>query len=156
MQFRKEKTMNIIAIFLSGAVTALVTRAMFVKNSNTTDTPVKVNTVDIDFMDLTEKIDSLSDLKEQLLEIENMITEIESAEQNERQIALNLSMPTVDTKYNFLVNNQSEAVLELLYAERKKLRFSIVNELSKITIRSTQNVCKTFPKNTKRGVACND
>lgn len=148
--------MNIIAIFLSGAVTALVTRAMFVKNSNTTDTPVKVNTVDIDFMDLTEKIDSLSDLKEQLLEIENMITEIESAEQNERQIALNLSMPTVDTKYNFLVNNQSEAVLELLYAERKKLRFSIVNELSKITIRSTQNVCKTFPKNTKRGVACND
>ena len=148
--------MNIIAIFLSGAVTALVTRAVFVKNSNTTDTPVKVNTVDIDFMDLTEKIDSLSELKEQLLEIENMITEIESAEQNERQIALNLSMPTVDTKYNFLVNNQSEAVLELLYAERKKLRFSIVNELSKITIRSTQNVCKTFPKNTKRGVACND
>ena len=148
--------MNIIAIFLSGAVTALVTRAVFVKNSNTTDTPVKVNTVDIDFMDLTEKIDSLSDLKEQLLEIENMITEIESAEQNERQIALNLSMPTVDTKYNFLVNNQSEAVLELLYAERKKLRFSIVNELSKITIRSTQNVCKTFPKNTKRGAACND
>lgn len=148
--------MNIIAIFLSGAVTALVTRAMFVKNSNTTDTTVKVNTVDIDFMDLIEKIDSLSDLKEQLLEIENMITEIESAEQNERQIALNLSMPTVDTKYNFLVNNQSEAVLELLYAERKKLRFSIVNELSKITIRSTQNVCKTFPKNTKRGVACND
>ena len=151
--------MNIIAIFLSGAVTALVTRAMFVKNSNTTDTPVKVNTVDIDFMDLTEKIDSLSDLKEQLLEIENMITEIESAEQNERQIALNLSMPTVDTKYNFLVNNQSEAVLELLYVERKKLRFSIVNELSKITIRSTQNVCKTFPKSTeitKRGAACND
>ena len=148
--------MNIIAIFLSGAVTALVTRAMFVKNSNTTDTPVKVNTVDIDFMDLTEKIDFLSDLKDQLLEIENMITEIESAEQNERQIALNLSMSTVDIKYNFLVNNQSEAVLELLYAERKKLRFSIVNELSKITIRSTQNVCKTFPKNTKRGVACND
>ena len=148
--------MNIIAIFLSGAVTALVARAMFVKNSSTNDTPVKVNTGDIDFMDLTEKIDSLSDLKEQLLEIENMITEIESAEQNERQIALNLSMPTVDTKYNFLVNNQSEAVLELLYAERKKLRFSIVNELSKITIRSTQNVCKTFPKNTKRGVACND
>lgn len=151
--------MNIIAIFLSGAVTALVTRAMFVKNSNTTDTPVKVNTVDIDFMDLTEKIDSLSDLKEQLLEIENMITEIESAEQNERQIALNLSMPTVDTKYNFLVNNQSEAVLELLYAERKKLRFSIVEELSKITIRSTKNVRKTFaetPENEKREVVYND
>ena len=132
--------MNIIAIFLSGAVTALVTRAMFVKNSNTTDTPVKVNTVDIDFMDLTEKIDSLSDLKEQLLEIENMITEIESAEQNERQIALNLSMPTADNQYSFLVNNSCNAVLELLYSERKKLRSSIVSVIEKIQIRSTKNV----------------
>ena len=147
--------MNIMAIFISGAVTALVTRAMLFKNVKET-VPVPVNTGDVDFDELTEKIEALSDLKEQLLEIENMITEIESAEQNERQIALNLSMPTVDTKYNFLVNNQSEAVLELLYAERKKLRFSIVNELSKITIRSTQNVCKTFPKSTvitKRGEA---
>ena len=123
--------MNIIAIFLSGAVTALVTRAMFVKNSNTTDTPVKVNTGDIDFVDLTEKIDSLSDLKEQLLEIENMITEIESAEQNERQIALNLSMPTADNQYIFLVNNSCNAVLELLYSERKKLRSSIISVIEK-------------------------
>ena len=145
--------MNIIAIFLSGAVTALVTRAMFVKNSNTTDTPVKVNTVDIDFMDLTEKIDSLSDLKEQLLEIENMITEIESAEQNERQIALNLSMPTADNQYSFLVNNSCNAVLELLYSERKKLRSSIVSVIEKIQIRSTKNVRKTSPENTDRGVA---
>lgn len=145
--------MNIIAIFLSGAVTALVTRAMFVKNSSITDTPVKVNTGDIDFMDLTEKIDSLSDLKEQLLEIENMITEIESAEQNERQIALNLSMPTADNQYSFLVNNSCNAVLELLYSERKKLRSSIVSVIEKIQIRSTKNVRKTSSENTDRGVA---
>ena len=145
--------MNIIAIFLSGAVTALVTRAMFVKNSSTNDTPVKVNTGDIDFMDLTEKIDSLSDLKEQLLEIENMITEIESAEQNERQIALNLSMPTADNQYSFLVNNRCNAVLELLYSERKKLRSSIISVIEKIQIRSTKNVRKTSPENTDRGVA---
>ena len=145
--------MNIIAIFLSGAVTALVTRAMFVKNSSTNDTPVKVNTGDIDFMDLTEKIDSLSDLKERLLEIENMITEIESAEQNERKIALNLSMPTADNQYSFLVNNSCNAVLELLYSERKKLRSSIVSVIEKIQIRSTKNVRKTSPENTDRGVA---
>ena len=145
--------MNIIAIFLSGAVTALVTRAMFVKNSSTNDTPVKVNTGDIDFMDLTEKIDFLSDLKDQLLEIENMITEIESAEQNERQIALNLSMPTADNQYSFLVNNSCNAVLELLYSERKKLRSSIVSVIEKIQIRSTKNVRKTSPENTDRGVA---
>jgi len=150
--------MNIVAIFISGAVTALVTRAMLFKNEKET-VPVSVNTGDIDFDELTEKIESLSDLKEQLYDVENMITEIEAAEQGERGIALNLTMPTTDTKYNFLVNNQSEAVLELLYAERKKLRFSIVEELSKITIRSTKNVRKTFTENTeivKRGVACND
>lgn len=148
--------MNIMAIFISGAVTALVTRAMLFKNVRETVLVPVSSTGDIDFDELTEKIEALSDLKEQLYDVENMITEIEAAEQGERGIALNLTMPTVDKKYNFLVNNQSEAVLELLYAERKKLRFSIVNELSKITIRSTQNVCKTFPKNTKRGVACND
>lgn len=148
--------MNIIAIFLSGAVTALVTRAMLTKNSSTTDTPVKVNTGDIDFVDLTEKIDSLSDLKEQLLEIENMITEIESAEQNERQIALNLSMPTADNQYSFLVNNSCNAVLELLYSERKKLRSSIISVIEKIQIRSTKNVRKTLPENTDRGVVYND
>ncbi|MDD6827396.1 MAG: hypothetical protein PUE12_15085 [Oscillospiraceae bacterium] len=150
--------MNIMAIFISGAVTALVTRAMLFKNEKET-VPVPVKTEDIDFDELTERIEALSDLKEQLYDVENMITEIEAAEQGERGIVLNLTMPTVDTKYNFLVNNQSEAVLELIYAERKKLRFSIVNELSKITIRSTQNVCKTFPKSTeitKRGAACND
>ena len=82
-------------------------------------------------------------MKKQLLEIENMITEIESAEPDERQIALNLLMPTADTRYNFLVNNQSEAVLELLYAERKKLRFSIVNELSKTTILEKCRIAST-------------
>ena len=150
--------MNIMAIFISGAVTALVTRAMLFKNEKEA-VPVPVNTGDIDFDELTERIEALSDLKEQLYDVENMITEIETAEQGERGIALNLSMPTADTKYNFLVNNQSEAVLELLYAERRKLRFSIVEELSKITIRSTQNVCKTFSKNaeiTKRGAVCDD
>ena len=150
--------MNIMAIFISGAVTALVTRAMLFKNEKET-APVPVNTGDIDFDELTERIESLSDLKEQLYDVENMITEIEAAEQGERGIALNLTMPTADTNYNFLVNNQSEAVLELLYAERKKLRFSIVEELSKITIRSTKNVRKTFaetPENEKRGVVYND
>jgi len=150
--------MNIMAIFISGAVTALVTRAMLFKNEKEA-VPVPVNTGDIDFDELTERIEALSDLKEQLYDVENMITEIEISEQGERGIALNLSMPTADTKYNFLVNNQSEAVLELLYTERKKLRFSIVEELSKITIRSTKNVRKTFTENTeivKRGVACND
>ena len=150
--------MDIIAIFISGAVTALVTRAMLFKNVKET-VPVSVNTGDVDFDELTEKIEALSDLKEQLYDVENMITEIEAAEQGERGIALNLSMPTADTKYNFLVNNQSGAVLELLYAERQKLRFSIVNELSKITIRSTKNVRKTFaetPENETRGVGYND
>ena len=116
----------------------------------------ETNTGDIDFMDLTEKIDSLSDLKEQLLEIENMITEIESAEQNERQIALNLSMPTADNQYSFLVNNSCNAVLELLYSERKKLRSSIISVIEKIQIRSTKNVRKTLPENTDRGVVYND
>lgn len=152
--------MNIMVIFISGAVTALVTRAMLFKNvKETVPVPIPINTGDINFDDLTERIEALSDLKEQLYDVENMITEIESAEQGERGIALNISMPTADTKYNFLVNNQSEAVLELLYSERRKLRSSIVEELSKITIRSTKNVRKTFAEtseNEKRGVVYND
>ena len=55
--------MNIMAIFISGAVTALVTRAMLFKNEKKT-VPVPVNTGDIDFDELTERIDALSDLKE--------------------------------------------------------------------------------------------
>ncbi len=122
-------------------------------------TPERISEGDINFDDLTEKISLLSDQKDRLYEVENMITEIETAEQGERGISLNLSMPTADSKYNFLVNNQSETVLDLLYEERQKLRSSIVNELSKITIRSTKNVRKTFPESTeivKRGVSCND
>ena len=140
--------MNIMAIFISGAVTALVTRAMLFKNEKET-APVPVKTEDIDFDELTERIKSLSDLKEQLYDVENMITEIEASEQGERAVAFNITMPTADTKYNFLVNNQSEAVLELLYAERRKLRSSIVENLSKIRIRSNENVTQTIIKREK-------
>lgn len=55
-----------------------------------------------------------------------MITEIETAEQGKREIVLNLSMPTADTKYNFLVNSQSETVLELLREENEMLRRRII------------------------------
>lgn len=151
--------MNEMALYFSGAISMFLLSS-WMKKKDTVSVPVAPEQEgDINFDDLTEKISLLSDQKDRLYEVENMITEIETAEHRERGIALNLSMPTADSKYNFLVNNQSEAVLDLLYEERQKLRSSIVNELSKITIRSTKNVRKTFPESTeivKRGVSCND
>jgi len=157
MQLQKGKTMEEMMIgYLMGTLSVSI-MVLWIKEKYIT--PERISEGDINFDDLTEKISLLSDQKDRLYEVENMITEIETAEHRERGIALNLSMPTADSKYNFLVNNQSEAVLDLLYEERQKLRSSIVNELSKITIRSTKNVRKTFPESTeivKRGVSCND
>ena len=138
--------MNEMALYFSGVISMFLLSSWMKKKN-----PVQVLecTGDINFDELTERIEALSDLKEQLYDVENMITEIEASEQGERGIALNLTMPTADTKYNFLVNNQSEAVLELLYAERRKLRSSIVENLSKIRIRSNENVTQTIIKREK-------
>lgn len=143
-----------LAVFLAGAVTTLVAKALLPRSEEKALPPAP-DIGKVDFDDLTEKIESLSDLKDQLYEIENMITEIESSEQGERGVAIKLTMPAADTNYNFLVNNQSDAVLNLLYTERCRLRSSIVSELSKIQIRSTQNVRKTMMKTTSRGEVCN-
>lgn len=138
--------MNEMALYFSGVISMFLLSSWMKKKN-----PVQVLecTGDINFDELTERIEALSDLKEQLYDVENMITEIEAAEQKERGIALNLSMPTSARKYNFLVNNQSGTVLDLLHEERQKLRSSIVNELSKITIRSNGNVTETMRKNRK-------
>lgn len=148
--------MDVIATFVSGAVMALVLRSFMLRNKDTKKLcQNSLQVSDIDFDDLSEKIESLSLMKEQLYELENMITEIESAEQGERGITFNLSMPTADNEYKFLVNNSSDEMLSLLYKERKKLRFSIVDELSKIQIRSNANVTQTLKKSTDRGGVCN-
>ena len=138
-----------MALYFSGVISMFLLSS-WMKKKDTVSVPVAPEQEgDINFDELTERIEALSDLKEQLYDVENMITEIEAAEQKERGIALNLSMPTSARKYNFLVNNQSGTVLDLLHEERQKLRSSIVNELSKITIRSNGNVTETMRKNRK-------
>lgn len=149
--------MNIMAIFISGALTALVIRYRL-KKCGLLDRMQSV-TGDVDFVELMDEIDNLSDLKEQLEEVENMLTEIEGADPNQRGIALHISMPTSNNNYSLLANNSSEAVIQMLYSERQKLRSSLVNEIEKMRIRSTKNVRKTLIENTeisKRGVAANE
>lgn len=67
-----------IGIFISGCITSLVIRYRMQK-CGLIDT-VKPVTGDVNFVELMDQIDNLSDLKEQLEEIENMLTEIEGAD----------------------------------------------------------------------------
>ena len=94
---------------------------------------------DIDFVTISEQIDHLNELKDNLQSIEDMITEIEICEPEERATAINISMPTNNTGIQIVANNSSDDILKLLHKERQRLRSSLVNEIKNLKYRCNGN-----------------
>ena len=84
------------------------------------------------FMAISEHIDTLSELKNHLNDIEQMITDVQICTPSERATAFKLYMHTNNTAVDILADSASENVLALLFAERQKLRSSLSREVKKI------------------------
>ncbi len=101
---------------------------------------------DLRFIEVSEYIDRLNELKNKIETIERMITDIELCEPDQRATAFNISMPGSSASYDLLINNDHEKILELLKSERKKLRSSLQKELSEMQYRCNGNVTETIAK----------
>ena len=99
---------------------------------------------DIDFVTISEQIDYLNDLKDKIQNIEDMITEIEICQPEERSTAINISMPTNNTDIQLIANNSSDEILNLLHKERQKLRSSLANEIKNLKYRCNENCNENY------------
>ncbi len=86
----------------------------------------------IPYIALDEHINTLSELKENLHNVEQMITDVQICTPHERATAFKLFMHTNNTAVNILADNASENILALLEEERRKLRSSLSCEIKKI------------------------
>lgn len=93
----------------------------------------------IPYIDLDEHITTISELKENLHNVEQMITDVQICTPNERATAFKLYMHTNHTAVNILADNASENVLALLEEERRKLRSALYHEVKKLSYRCNEN-----------------
>ena len=85
------------------------------------------------------QLDYINELKDKIQNIENIITEIELCNPDERATAINILMPTNNSGIQIVANNSSAAILDLLYTERQTLRSSLVNEIKNLKYRCNGN-----------------
>ena len=94
---------------------------------------------DIDFITISTQLDYINELKDKIQNIENMITEIEICQPEERATAINISMPTNNAGIQIIANNSSDDILDLLHKERQRLRFSLADEIKNLQYRCNGN-----------------
>ena len=97
------------------------------------------NIDELRFMAISEHIDTLSELKNHLNDIEQMITDVQICTPSERATAFKLYMHTNNTAVDILADSASENVLALLFAERQKLRSSLYHEIKNLYDRCNSN-----------------
>ena len=127
-----------ISILFSLGCFILVVKAIE-RDTHTTDNKTTDKHDDIDFVTISEQLEHLNELKDNLQSIEDMITEIEICQPEERATAINISMPTNYTGIQIVANNSSDEVLKLLHKERQKLRSSLTNEIKNLQYRCNGN-----------------
>lgn len=103
------------------------------------------------FLETSEHIERLNELKTRIETVEQMITNIETCDPEQRATALNISMPGSSSSYSIIANSSNEKILELLCDERKKLRSSLQNELEKMSYRCNGNNNGNIHKISRRG-----
>jgi len=91
------------------------------------------------FMAISEHIDTLSELKNHLNDIEQMITDVQICTPSERATAFKLYMHTNNTAVNIIANNASDNILALLEDERIKLRSTLYHEIRNLYDRCNSN-----------------
>ena len=98
----------------------------------------------IELIEVSEQLDKIIIIKEQLYSVEKMITDIEICKPEERATAINISMPTNNTGIQIIANNSSDEVLNLLLNERKKMRSSLANEIKNLQYRCNENCNENY------------
>ncbi len=89
----------------------------------------------IPYVALHEHIETLSELKKNLNDVEQMITDVQICTPHERATAFKLYMHTNNTAVNIIADNASENILVLLEDERRKLRSALYHEVKKLSYR---------------------
>ena len=97
------------------------------------------NEDDIRYVNVEEHIDKLTELKNNLNDVEQMITDVQICTPRERATAFKLYMHTNNTAVNIIANNASENILALLEDERIKLRSALYHEIKKLYDRCNSN-----------------
>ena len=93
----------------------------------------------IPYVALHEHIETLSELKKNLNDVEQMITDVQICTPRERATAFKLYMHTNNTAVNIIADNASENILVLLEDERRKLRSALYHEVKKLSYRCNEN-----------------
>lgn len=93
----------------------------------------------IPYVALHEHIETLSELKKNLNDVEQMITDVQICTPRERATAFKLYMHTNNTAVNIIADNASENILALLEDERRKLRSALYHEVKNLSYRCNLN-----------------
>lgn len=93
----------------------------------------------IPYVALHEHIETLSELKKNLNDVEQMITDVQICTPRERATAFKLYMHTNNTAVNIIANNASDNILALLEDERIKLRSTLYHEIKNLYDRCNSN-----------------
>lgn len=106
----------------------------------------------IDFAETKKHIDNLNLLKDRLEQVENMITDIECCSPEQHQTFITVVSGTREVELHIDGENQTtQNLLKTLYAERKKLRTSLSDEIRNMGVRCNENCNEIYPKNERGG-----
>lgn len=106
---------------------------------------------DIEFQSISEQIEHLNDLREQLQTVEEMITDISicSPDEHEKVISCEWMSSRGDKlRYDLWINGKnstSEDLLKIAYSERRRLRTSLKAEIKKLSERCNENCNENYP-----------
>ena len=108
---------------------------------------------DIDFAEAKKHIEKLTALESRLEQVENLITDIECCSPEKHQAFIHIVSGTREIELHIDGENQTtQNLLKTLYAERKKLRTSLSDEIKKMGERCNENCNEIYQKNERGGV----
>ncbi len=135
--------MTFISVLLTLGCFILVFKAI-ARDTHSVQNRSTADQSDIDFVKISTQLDYINELKDKIQNIENMITEIEICQPEERATAINISMPTNNTGIQIIDNKSSDDILDLLHKERKRLRFSLSDEIKNLKYRCNENCNENY------------
>lgn len=137
----------LLAVFYIAVFAFAVHRTKFRKSDDNSS-----DRKNIDFAETKKHIDNLNILKDRLEQVENMITDIECCSSEQHQTFITVASGTREVELHIDGENQTtQNLLKTLYAERKKLRTSLSDEIKIMGIRCNENCNEIYPKNERGG-----
>ena len=119
--------MELLLIIFYVAVFAFMIYKSSGKSSEDTDDK------DVDFSEVKKHIEKLTALESRLEQVENMITDIECCSPEQHQAFITVVSGAREIQLHIDGENQTtQNLLKTLYAERKKLRTSLSDEIRKM------------------------